>query len=336
MASRTTARIYRGTPRNLRRLANALRAGELVAVPTETVYGLAANVWDFRACANVFEAKGRPSTDPLIVHIRLLGELHEVAVANDAALALARAFWPGPLTLILPKRATVPDIATAGLPSVAVRMPAHPLFRRLLKAADVPLAAPSANRFGYISPTTALHVQEGLGQHIRYILDGGSAAIGLESTIVDLRNPRQPRVLRPGAISAAQISAVLKRPVRTKHGQPSAASAAAQVSPGQMLRHYSPRTPLTLHSSLTLEAARRAPHEAWIFLRTPAGLRKGDANIRSFSRRGTLEEVAHRLFAILREVDAGRWRAIHAELPLPDAGDLAAAIRDRLHRAAAR
>ena len=145
-----TARIFRGTPQNLSRLARRLQAGELVAVPTETVYGLAANALDGRACRKIFSAKGRPSHDPLIVHIHSLAQLSEVAEPNAAALRLARKFWPGPLTLILPKKGVVPSLVSAGLPSVAVRMPSHPLFRRLLKRCGLPLAAPSANPFGYI------------------------------------------------------------------------------------------------------------------------------------------------------------------------------------------
>src|SRR5690606_34037411 len=162
MTAHASARIYRGTPRNLSLLAKALRAGELVAVPTETVYGLAANALDAKACGKIFRAKGRPANDPLIVHLHSLSQLPTIAQPNDAALKLARAFWPGPLTLVLPKQAIVPSVVSAHLPSVAVRMPRHPLFRKLLKLADLPLAAPSANPFGYISPTTAAHVQSSL------------------------------------------------------------------------------------------------------------------------------------------------------------------------------
>ncbi|HWA07830.1 MAG TPA: L-threonylcarbamoyladenylate synthase, partial [Opitutaceae bacterium] len=207
------ARILRGTPRNLARLAAALRRGELVAVPTETVYGLAANALDARACRRIFRAKGRPAHDPLIVHLATTDELAQVAVPNASALKLARKFWPGPLTMVLPKTSAVPAVVSAGRPSVAVRQPSHPLFRRLLRLSGVPLAAPSANAFGYVSPTTAAHVQAGLGRRIGYILDGGPSAIGLESTIVDLRDPRKPRLLRPGAITRAQLERVLGRSV---------------------------------------------------------------------------------------------------------------------------
>mgnify|MGYP003348533482 FL=1 len=210
MAHPKTARIVRGTARQLAALAAALRRGEIVGVPTETVYGLAANALDAVACRKIFRAKGRPTTDPLIVHLPSAHDLAGVAVPNAAAYRLAAAFWPGPLTIVLPKRAVVPDIVSAGLPSVAVRVPAHPLFRRLLRLAEVPLAAPSANPFGYVSPTAAEHVRAGLGQKVRVILDGGPCAVGLESTIVDLRDPAKPRLLRPGAVTRAQLERVLE------------------------------------------------------------------------------------------------------------------------------
>ena len=242
------ARIYRGTPQQLARLARRLQAGELVAVPTETVYGLAANALDARACRRIFVAKGRPANDPLIVHIHALTQLNEIAQINPAVLKLARAFWPGPLTFVLPKKPIVPDAVSAGLPSVAVRMPSHPLFRRLLRLTEVPLAAPSANRFGYVSPTTAEHVRTGLGDKISHILDGGPCAIGLESTIVDLRDPRKPRLLRPGAVTLAELSRTLGIRVRPA---PTRARAGGQLAPGLLARHYSPRTAVTRPSTIT-------------------------------------------------------------------------------------
>jgi L-threonylcarbamoyladenylate synthase len=213
LATSSSARVLRGTPRNIALLARALRRGQLVAVPTETVYGLAANALSPAACAAIFRAKGRPANDPLIAHIHDLAQLDQLAHRNPAVEKLARAFWPGPLTIVLPKKPIVPDIATSGLPSVAIRMPAHPLFRALLKKCALPLAAPSANPFGYISPTRAAHVRDGLGKKIPRILDGGECAIGLESTIVDLRDPRRPAILRPGKISAKQIARVLRTTV---------------------------------------------------------------------------------------------------------------------------
>ncbi len=332
MATPTRARIYRGTPRTLARLARALQRGELVAVPTETVYGLAANALDPRACRAIFRAKGRPSSDPLIVHIHNLAQLESIAETNPETLLLAKHFWPGPLTIVLPKRKVVPDIVSAGLPSVAVRMPAHPLFRRLLKHTNLPLAAPSANPFGYVSPTTAAHVQDGLGSKIRHILDGGPSSIGVESTIVDLRNPRSPRLLRPGAITRTDIERVLGRTVKTPRR---AASAQAQVAPGLMARHYSPRTPAVLHRKLP-SAAQAAAHieEAWIYFARPASLPPSAKNIFWLHEEGELAGAARHLFAVLRRADRQRFRRIHLERA-PGRG-LADAINDRLQRAAAR
>ena len=338
------ARLYRGSPANLARLARRLRAGELVAVPTETVYGLAANALDARACRKIFTAKGRPANDPLIVHIHSLAQLGQVADSNPAARKLARKFWPGPLTLVLPKRDIVPDVVSAGLPSVAVRMPSHPLFRRLLKLTGLPLAAPSANLFGCVSPTSAEHVRASLGKKIRHILDGGPCTIGLESTIVDLRDPKKPRLLRPGAVILAQLSRTLG--VRV-HPAPAPARAraktGAQLAPGLLARHYSPRTPVVLHARLSpavaaksgqhngLKTRRPQAHEAWIFLARPRGLT--GRNIFWLDARGDLRGAARQLFATLRRVDALGFARIHVELARGEG--LADAINDRLRRAAA-
>ena len=325
------ARIYQGTPRNLAHLAGRLRAGELVAVPTETVYGLAADATDPRACRRIFAAKGRPAADPLIVHIASMRDLARVARPNAAALRLARKFWPGPLTLILPKTAAVPDVVTAGRPSVAVRMPAHPLFRRLLRLTGRPLAAPSANPFGYVSPTTAEHVRQGLGGKIRHILDGGPSRIGLESTIVDLRDPDRPALLRPGAITGAEISRALRTPLVRAPG-PGRGRPRGQLAPGQMARHYSPRTPLILHPRLTAPmVARGAPDEAWLFVGRPAGVT--GKNIFWLDWGGDTRRAAHRFFAVLRRIDARGFGKIHAERARR--GGLGDALNDRLSRAAA-
>ncbi len=331
-------RIVRGTSRELNRLARALQRGELVAVPTETVYGLAANALDADACRKIFAAKGRPPTDPLIVHLHDAADIDPIADFNAAAKKLAKAFWPGPLTLVLPKKPVVPDVVTAGLPSVAVRVPAHPLFRRLLQRTGLPLAAPSANPFGYVSPTTAEHVRAGLDGKIRHVLDGGPSVIGLESTIVDLRDPTRPRLLRPGAITRAALERVLKRRVSLVKKQAARAEneSRAQVAPGLLARHYSPRTPVVLHTQLAARAVTAGGaavrDEAWVFLAKPSGL--SGKNIRWLDARGDLRKAARRLFALLRELDAGDFRAIHVELA--PGGGLAEAINDRLRRAAAR
>ncbi len=340
MAATPSARIYRGTARNLANLARRLRAGELVAVPTETVYGLAAHALDADACAEIFRAKGRPANDPLIVHLHSARQLGLVCQPNAAALRLARAFWPGPLTLVLPKTPAVPAIVTAERDSVAVRVPRHPLFRRLLRLAGVPLAAPSANPFGYISPTTAEHVRQGLGKKIRHILDGGPAAIGLESTIVDLRDPQRPAVLRPGAITAEQIARVLGCSVATpaRVTKPAGKKSGGQVAPGLLARHYSPRTPLVLHGKISPAALRHgAKDEAFLFQRQPRGVTgasSATANVFWFDASGRLSSVARGLFAMLRRLDTLGFARIHAELA-PERG-LGRAINDRLRRAAAR
>jgi L-threonylcarbamoyladenylate synthase len=325
-----SARTYRGTSRNLALLARHIRAGGLVAVPTETVYGLAGDATSRKACLRIFAAKGRPSNDPLIVHIASLRDLGLVALPNPAALKLARAFWPGALTMVLPKTAAVPDAATAGLPSVAVRMPSHPLFRKLIRLSGVPLAAPSANPFGYVSPTTADHVARSLGGRISHILDGGPSAIGLESTIVDLRDPRRPAILRPGAITRDEIANVLGVPVA--RSRKPAAGRRARLAPGQMARHYSPQTPVVLHARLSPRAARENPRDAWLFVSRPAGVR--GKNIFWLDAKGDLRRAARRLFAALRELDEGGFRRIHVERPA--GAGMAEALADRIGRAAAR
>jgi L-threonylcarbamoyladenylate synthase len=334
MPRKPAARILKGTPRNLELLARRLRAGDIVGVPTETVYGLAADALNEAACRKIFEAKGRPVSDPLIVHLHSLHDLAKVAVANSAALKLAETFWPGPLTLVLPKLEVVPSIVSAGLPSVAVRVPAHPLFRRLLKLVGRPLAAPSANPFGYISPTTAEHVRSGLGTKIRYILDGGASGIGLESTIVDLRNPAKPRLLRPGAITREQLAETLGCAIAWQPRR-SGQIAKPQLAPGSLLRHYSPLTPLLIHARPSVAlATRSAPDEAWLFISKPAGTLS--KNIYWLDRGGNLRAAARRLFAQLRSLDTKGYSKIHAELAGANETGPAAAINDRLRRAAAK
>lgn len=338
-SARKTA-VLKGTPGNLLRLARALRRGELVAVPTETVYGLAGNALDPAAVRRIFRAKGRPANDPLIIHLHSLTQLGALAAPNAAVEKVARAFWPGPLTLVLPKTDAVPDLVTSGLPSVAIRMPSHPTFRKLLRACGLPLAAPSANPFGYVSPTSAAHVLDGLGGKIRYILDGGSCRIGLESTILDLRTPGRPVILRPGAIERQAIEAVLGVPVRLAAAGKKPARRAA-LAPGMLSRHYSPHTPVRLHTALPQPIAtgksvgRR--REAFLFLRRPAALAKGRAPAHVFwlSKDGDLAEAARSLFARLRALDGGGWSLIHAE-KAPGTSALALAINDRLKRAAAK
>lgn len=332
MNTTTGTRIYRGTARNIALLAGKLRAGELVAVPTETVYGLAANALDARACRRIFTAKGRPTNDPLIVHIHHLGQLDQLAVMNPAARRLADAFWPGPLTLVLPKQPAVPDLVTSGLPSVAVRMPRHPLLRRLLRACDLPLAAPSANPFGYVSPTTAEHVRAGLNGKIRHILDGGPARIGLESTIVDVRNPKQIRVLRSGAVTLAQLRDCLQQPVSQFRPQ-AATKHLAQIAPGMLTRHYSPKARIVLRRRITARDLHAgAAKGACVFFQKPA--KATGSHVYWLDAKGDQTRAARRLFALLRQLDASGYATIIVETAPP--GSMAEAINDRLRRAAAK
>ncbi len=319
---------YTGTAEDLRQLAAALKAGELVAVPSETVYGLAADALNEKACREIFRVKGRPADDPLIVHLPPDFDLARIACPTALLEPLRTAFWPGPLTLVLGKKPVVPDLVTAGLPSVAVRAPSHPVLRRLLEIFGGPLAAPSANLFASISPTTATHVEDSLGGLIPHILDGGPCLHGIESTILDIRDPERPMVLRHGAIPLEEIETVLDRPV-----VPAVANAeTARLAPGQMARHYSPRTPLEAVSDRPLRDHPLAgdPGTALLFFRKPDNPPPG----RSYwlSEKGSPRDAAANLFAVLREIDRHAHTRILAETA-PEPG-LGRAINDRLTRAA--
>jgi L-threonylcarbamoyladenylate synthase len=229
---------------DLDRAADILRRGGLVAIPTETVYGLAANALDEQAVCRIFEAKGRPLTSPLIVHVAEVATARQLtAVWPPLADDLAGHFWPGPLTIILPKAAHISGLVTAGLPSVGLRVPAHPVALEVLRRTGIPLAAPSANRFMQISPTTAEHVRQSLGDAVDFILDGGPASVGIESTVVSLAGPA-PVILRPGMISAADLKGATG--ISWAETSPQRNSEMPQESPGLHARHYAPRTPLLL------------------------------------------------------------------------------------------
>ncbi len=301
-----------------------------MAIPTETVYGLAANALDPEACRSIFTVKGRPLFDPLIVHLADVSMAESLAFLPEGFDRLASAFWPGPLTLIVPKRPVVPDIVTAGKATVALRLPRHPVTRELLARAQCPLAAPSANPFGYVSPTRAEHVAESFGARVPYILDGGPCAIGVESTILDLSCPDRAAVLRPGAISAVQIAAVLGREVRERRVVvPGDGPAPA---PGTLERHYSPRHPLVLFPTGTMPAA--ASGDAVLRLQRPHPA--ADPHTYWLSETGAPAEVAAALFTLLRRLDRAGYRRILCERPADDATGLLAAVRDRLERAAGR
>ena len=297
-------------------------------MPSETVYGLAAVATEEAALAKVFALKQRPTTDPLIVHLSVVDDPARYATWPEEAQRLADAFWPGPLTLVVPKKTLIPALATAGRPSVALRQPAHPAFQALLQATERPLAAPSANPFGYLSPTEAAHVRGGFPQVPLPIIDGGPCEIGLESTVLDLRKPTQPAVLRPGAVSAEAIADVLDCPVPTCD-LPASGESEAQAAPGLLSRHYQPRTPLRLHGSLPVDN----PADGFIHLRRPAEPLAEKSNHFWWSEQGDLAEIARQLYRVLHEADAKGFRHLHAVWPVGE-HHLIPAIQNRLKRAA--
>jgi L-threonylcarbamoyladenylate synthase len=323
------AKIYKPTRRNLTHLANELKRGQLVAIPTETVYGLAADALNPAACAKIFKAKRRPANDPLIVHVLNVEEAEKIADLNPIARTLAKQFWPGALTLVLPKKNCVPKIVTSGGDTVAVRCPAHPVALSLLRIAKIPLAAPSANPFGYISPTEASHVIDGLGDRIEHVIDGGPCEIGVESTILDLSNPSAPKVLRPGLITAEQLQPFVDSKIKTPKKQ-RAQSNARQLAPGMLSRHYSPLTSLSFLSAST---NRNQPDIGVIHVRKPTRVSVGDHWL---SKRGSLREIARNLYSVLRAADAVGYKRIYVERLPANSGQLAVAINDRLRRATAK
>ncbi len=375
-ASPSRARVRLPDPAGISAAAEILRGGGVVAMPTETVYGLAGDAFHEPALARIFDTKERPTFDPLIVHVaagaaplrladldaaRLVDATGLPSPLRAAADALIARFWPGPLTLVLPKRDEVPDLATSGLPSVAVRMPAHPVAQALLDAFGGPLAAPSANRFGRISPTSAEAVLEELGDRIPLILDGGRCAVGVESTVLSVGQLAGQQgalvLLRPGAISAAAIEAatglaVAPPPESGNRGGP-------QVAPGLLASHYAPRVPLALLpgpvAQLAPASARALAREAGatpgavvglLLLAGPvepaatafAAATGCEVHARALSAAGDLAEVAHSLFAELRALDRALAHQDEAVLfcePCPPSPGLGHAIADRLSRAAA-
>jgi L-threonylcarbamoyladenylate synthase len=304
------------TPENIARAASLIRSGKLVAFPTETVYGLGANALDAVAVERIFVAKGRPAKNPLIVHIAEIAEVHPlVADWPTIAQQLADAFWPGPLTLVVRKSSLIPDNVTAGGSTVAIRCPAHPVARALLKEAGVPIAAPSANRSGELSPTTALHVQRSLGDCMNLILDGGPCPGGLESTVIDVTGSI-PKLLRPGLISVPQLEAILGQ-IETSLG----ATDTALPSPGMLAKHYSPRT--------ALECAATPEEAAFLVnLYETAGLK-----VAKYELDRNPATAGAKLYSDLHVLDHGGFDRIIVPLP-PDTEDWRA-IRDRLTRAAA-
>jgi len=300
--------------------AALLRAGELVAFPTETVYGLGGDATSDESVAAIFAAKGRPRFNPLIVHLSRAGQAERLAQIDSRAALLMQRFWPGPLTLVLRRapRCPISLLASAGLDTLALRVPAHPLALELLRAADRPIAAPSANRSGRVSPTTADHVMAELDGHIAAVLDGGPCRIGIESTVVDLTG-KTPLLLRPGGITLEELERQLG-PLAAPNPEE------APRAPGMLASHYAPSLPVRLDASSV------GANEALIAFGPDAP--KGAAETLWLSKNGDVDEAAAHLFAVLRALDRPEFTAI-AVMPIPEHG-LGRAINDRLRRAATR
>jgi L-threonylcarbamoyladenylate synthase len=315
---------HHADPGEIDHAARLLRAGRLVAFPTETVYGLGANALDADAVARIYAVKRRPATSPLIVHVASI-KMAQSLVANWPEIAdrLARRFWPGPLTLVLEKQLekppSIPPIVTAGLPTVGLRMPAHPIALALIRAAGVPLAAPSANRFTELSPTTADHVRRGLGSDVDYILDGGPCSVGIESTVLSLGGPG-PILLRPGGISRTELEAIVGPVASAQEAQ-----AGAHPSPGMHPRHYSPRTPLLL-----VKDGKLPDRGQGIYLQHQH-LPSRDS-VRTIQMPVAAAYYAAALYEVLHQADAGNYNWIAVDLP-PNMPEWEA-VHDRLRRAA--
>ena len=320
-------RVLKADPAAVAAAARCLAAGGLLAFPTETVYGLGADACNGQAVARLYEAKGRPAFNPLICHVQDLPAAARLGVLDAAAARLAQALWPGPLTLVVPKRRDCPvaELATAGLPTLALRVPDHPVARAILAEFGRPVVAPSANRSGHVSPTTAAHVRADLGGRIDLIIDGGPTPVGVESTIVACLD--RPVLLRPGGVPRAEIERVLGHALAEA---PEAAllAADAPMAPGQLASHYAPR------AALRLDAADVHPGEALLAFGAvlPPGA-AGAARVLNLSARGDLIEAAANLFSHLRALDAPDVSRI-AVMPVPHHG-LGEAINDRLRRAQA-
>ena len=311
---------------SITRAAAMLREGGLVAFPTETVYGLGADATNGQAVAGIYAAKGRPSFNPLIIHVAEPRDLDSLIEWSDRARVLAAAFWPGALTLVLPRRKDSPIslLASAGLDTLAVRIPSHPVARRLLRAVGLPIAAPSANASGKLSPTMAAHVAESLGDKVGLILDGGRSQVGVESTVVSLALP-EPVILRPGGVTQEQLETVLGCKVALYEAVAGAED--APPSPGMLASHYAPHLPVRLN------ATGGGAAEAYLGFGDDSGVAGGAVRM-NLSPRGDLNEAAANLFALLRALDKPTFSSI-AVAPIPNVG-LGVAINDRLRRAAVR
>ena len=319
-------KILQASAENIDLCLDLLRDEAVVGVPTETVYGLAGNALKEESVRKIFEVKGRPLLDPLIVHFSSLKQAEAHVEFNERARALAAQFWPGALTLVLPKKATISDLVTAALPSVAVRVPGHPIFRSLLERLEFPLAAPSANPFGYVSPTLAEHVAATLGDRILAVLDGGACEHGVESTIADLRNPDAPKILRPGPLTAEQLG---MQSIELEQSS----NQSAQVAPGMLTQHYSPNTAITLFEHGEQPSFVQTS-EAVLYNTKPATDERAE-NTFWLSESGDLAEIAHNLFMLIQKLDL---RGCYTQLQVERAehAGIGLAVNDRLSRAAAK
>jgi len=311
------SKIYKATKENIAIAAEFIRVGKLVAFPTETVYGLGACAYDAKAVASIFSVKGRPTFNPLISHVYTFDTVEQLAIVDERARLLAQKFWPGPLTFVLKRKENNPalDLACAGLKTITVRMPSHPIALELIKQSGMPIVAPSANRSQTISPTKAAHVWESLGDRVDMILDGGACKVGVESTIIDLTTPRAV-LLRAGGITLEELEDFLGEAIVISHGNPDIPN-----SPGQLLKHYAPS-----NHKLRINAVTKTPDEFLIGF----GQIK-DANI-NLSLSGDLREAAANLFAYLRLADEQTEFDKIAMSPIPEVG-LGLAINDRIRRA---
>jgi L-threonylcarbamoyladenylate synthase len=330
-ANRNTLRLS-NSPQDIARAAEILRNGGTVAFPTETVYGLGANALDPNAVANIFLAKDRPHWDPLIVHVSNRAMLDQVATVSEQAERLIKAFWPGPLTLLLPRTEEISDAVTANRPLVGVRMPAHPLAHALIEATGLPLAAPSANRFGRISPTTAAHVLQDLDHRIDAVIDGGATSVGVESTVLD-PNPSPMILYRPGAITPAMLESIAE-PVTTYTAPQQTTTPQSLPSPGIGMRHYAPRARLILVDSEADMNSHLATTEGRIGVMLPSNwtISTNHAEVFPWSSIEDPTALAQTLFAGLRDLDDRGVTTILCPLPNPEG--LGLAIRDRLKKAA--
>ena len=334
-----TRLLHADDPADIEAVAAVLRDGGIAALPTETVYGLAGNALDADVVGAIYAAKGRPSDNPLIVHVASVDDLPRVVRSvPDQARALAAAFWPGPLTIVLPRRDVIPDRVTAGRDSVAVRVPAHEAFRAVLRAAGVPLAAPSANRAGSPSPTTAQHVLHDLDGRIPAVLDGGPCEVGVESTVVDLtRTP--PRLLRPGGVSLEQLRAVLGDVQVDPAVVGEMAADQAPGAPGMKYRHYAPAAPVVVVDGDAAQAAayvraQGLDHAAVLCFDEEASAFAGAGEVVTYGSADDPEALARGIFDALRTLDRPGVESIFARCPTRDDG-LYRAVRNRLLKAAA-